>query len=238
MARGNYKIMSPDLISITKQLQVTKILSNHKQNLINVIEDNKKYIDIIKQELNPTQNEKILLTPTEKEKILLTICDEVLGINPAKFKPVSFIDYDSLVQLIELFNDDRTPKFTNKIMRFFSKKTRNSLKLFKLVKKTSRKTKKSHTPVSELMNTMRTMTSGVDSECLTLLDEIKEIDSFKGYNFKCLSVDALKKLIITPIEEQIVMTEMLLANKAEEAEKKRWRAILAQLQARLEKLRK
>ena len=226
MASGKYNITLPDSISITKSVQVNKILSNHKQNLVNVIRDNIDYIEIINQELRKTS----------KDNRLLTICDVVLD----NTKPNVFIDYDSLVQLIELFNDARKPKTSIRIKGLVSKKARNSYRLSRIFKKISNKTKKSHTPTPafELMNNMRTMMSGVDHECLTLLDEIKEIDYFKDYNFKCLSVNALEKLIITQIDEQIVMTEMQLESKAEEAEKQRWKAIITKLNFRLKELRK
>jgi hypothetical protein len=224
MASGKYNITSSDSISITKSLQVNEILSIHKKNLVNVIKENLLYIEIINQELHKTS----------KDNRLLTICNVVLD----DTKPNVFIDYDSLVQLIELFNDDRKSKITNKIRGLFSSKKRNSYKLSRIVNKISKKTKKSHTPASELMNNMRTMMSGVDNKCLTLLDEITDIDYFKGYKFKCLSVNALEKLIITQIDELIVMTEVQLESKAEEAEKKRWRDIIKQLQTRITELRK
>jgi hypothetical protein len=224
MASGNYNITSPDSISITKSVQVNEILSIHKQNLVNVIKENIQYIEIIKKESHKTS----------KDNRLLNICKVLLDI-----KPNVFIDYDSLVQLIELFNDDRKPKLTNKIKGpFSSKKKSNSYRLSGLVKKISKTTKKSHTPESNLRNHMRTMMSGDDNECLTLLDEITDIDYFKGYKFKCLSVNALEKLIITQIDELIVMTEVQLELNAEESEKKRWRAIIKQLNDRLTELRK
>jgi hypothetical protein len=224
MASGKYNITSPDSTSITKSVQVNEILSNHKQNLVNVIIENLFYIEIIKKELHKTR----------KDNRLLTICNVVLD----NTKPNVFIDYDSLVQLIELFNDARKPKLTNKIKGLFSSKKSNSYRLSGLVKKISKKTKKLHTPVSELMNNMHTMMSGVDNKCLTLLDEITDINYFKDYKFKCLSVNALVKLIITQIEELMVMTEQDLENKASEDEKQNSRKIIKQFNARLEELRK
>ena len=223
MASGNYNIT--DSISIKNSIEVNKILSKHKEDLRKVIIEYLNHFELVKDDPNRT-------------KIgdrLMQICDLIL--DPRFYE---FIDSDTLLELVKLFNDGKKPRMINKIAGVLKKKRRNTYKLSRLVKNTkkTKKTKKSYTNTDNLMTNMSTMMSGVDYECLELLDKIKDIHYFKQYDFICLSVNKLKQLINDQIEEQIIITRTKLELEAEEIEKQKWIKIISDLRARLTELQR